>query len=142
MAAQAVSKGFALQRHIDGLAPFIVFDPPRDHGDAAIVAAQAWLDTNASVTTPVREMVHLSGLSERGFSPRFHAATGHAPLAYVQRLRVEQAKRWLERTNEPIERIAWRIGYEAPSAFRRFFQRIAGVTPGQYRRQIGQPLFE
>jgi AraC-like DNA-binding protein len=60
----------------------------------------------------------------------------------VQRLRVEQAKRWLERTSEPIERIAWRIDYEAPSAFRRFFQRIAGVTPGQYRRQFGQPLFE
>jgi transcriptional regulator GlxA family with amidase domain len=139
VAAQAVSKAFALQRHVDGLAPYIVFDPPRDHGDAAIAAAQAWLDGNASVATPVREMVRSSGLSERSFSRRFRAATGYAPLDYVQRLRVEQAKRWLERTSHPVEEIAWRVGYEDPSAFRRFFQRIAGVTPGQYRRRFAQP---
>ena len=140
VAAQAISKAFALQRHVDGLAPFIVFDPPRDHGDGVIAAAQAWLDTNASLAAPVREMVVLSGLSERGFSRRFRAATGYAPLDYVQRARVEQAKRWLERTSQPVEEIAWRVGYEDPSAFRRFFQRIAGITPGQYRRQFGQPL--
>jgi transcriptional regulator GlxA family with amidase domain len=140
VAAQAVSKAFALQRHVDGLAPYIVFDPPRDHGDAAIAAAQTWLDSHASVATPVREMVRLSGLSERGFSRRFRGATGYAPLDYVQRLRVEQAKRWLERTGHPVEEIAWRVGYEDPSAFRRFFQRIAGVTPGQYRRQFAQPV--
>lgn len=39
VAAQAVSKFFALQRHVDGLAPFIVFDPPREHGDAVVAAA-------------------------------------------------------------------------------------------------------
>ena len=142
VAAQAVSKFFALQRHVDGLAPFIVFDPPREHGDAVVAAAQAWLDTNAAVATPVREMVRQSGLSERGFSRRFQAATGHAPLDYVQRLRVEQAKRRLERTGEPIEEIAWRVGYEDPSAFRRLFQRIAGISPGQYRRQFAQPLLD
>ena len=142
VAAQAVSKFFALQRHVDGLAPFIVFDPPREHGDAVVAAAQAWLDTNAAVATPVREMIRQSGLSERGFSRRFQAATGHAPLDYVQRLRVEQAKRRLERTGEPIEEIAWRVGYEDPSAFRRLFQRIAGISPGQYRRQFAQPLLE
>jgi transcriptional regulator GlxA family with amidase domain len=140
VAAQAVSKFFALQRHVDGLAPFIVFDPPRDHGDAVVATAQTWLDTHAAVATPVREMVARSGLSERGFSRRFQAATSHAPLDYVQRLRVEQAKRRLERTGEPVEEIAWRVGYEDPSAFRRLFQRIAGVSPGQYRRQFGSPM--
>lgn len=142
VAAQAVSKFFALQRHVDGLAPFIVFDPPREHGDAVVAAAQAWLDANAAVATPVREMVRQSGLSERGFSRRFQIATGHAPLDYVQRHRVEQAKRRLERTRDPIEDIAWRVGYEDPSAFRRLFQRIAGVSPGQYRRQFAPPQFE
>jgi transcriptional regulator GlxA family with amidase domain len=54
VAAQAVSKVFALQRQVDGLAPFIVFDPPRKHGDAVVEAAQAWLDTHASIAFPVR----------------------------------------------------------------------------------------
>ncbi len=139
-AAQAVCKVFALQRHVDGLAPFMIFDPPRNHGDAVIEAAQAWLDTHASVAFPVREMASRSGLSERGFSRRFQVATGHAPLDYVQRLRVEQAKRRLERTDEPVEQVAWTVGYEDPSAFRRLFQRIAGINPGQYRRQFAQPV--
>lgn len=142
VAAQAVSKAFALQRHVDGLAPFIVFDPPRGHGDAVVAAAQEWLEENAAVALPVREVVARSGLSERGFSRRFQAATGHAPLDYVQRLRVEKAKRRLERTGEPIEDVAWRVGYEDPSAFRRLFQRIAGISPGQYRRQFAQPMLD
>ncbi|MCZ0963185.1 GlxA family transcriptional regulator [Paracoccus benzoatiresistens] len=138
-AAQAVCKVFALQRHVDGLAPFMVFDPPRGHGDALVEASQAWLDSHASVAFPVREMVSRSGLSERGFSRRFQAATGHSPLDYVQHLRVEHAKRRLERTLEPIEQVAWAVGYEDPSAFRRLFARIAGISPGQYRRQFAQP---
>lgn len=138
-AARAVCKAFALQRHVDGLAPFIVFDPPREHGDAVVAACQAWLDGHASVAFPVREMVARSGLSERGFSRRFQAATGHPPLDYVQRLRVEQAKRRLERTDDPIEQVAWAVGYEDPSAFRRLFARIAGISPGHYRRQFGHP---
>lgn len=138
-AAQAVCRAFALQRHVDGLAPFIVFDPPRAHGDAVIAAAQLWLDTYAAVASPVREMVSHSGLSERGFSRRFQAATGYSPLDYVQRLRVEQAKRRLERTEEPVEQVAWHVGYEDPSAFRRLFKRIAGISMRQYRRQFSKP---
>jgi transcriptional regulator GlxA family with amidase domain len=138
-AAQAVSRFFALQRHVDGLAPFIVFDPPRDHGDAVVAAAQDWLDAHAGVASPVREAVRRSGLSERGFARRFRAATGHAVLDYVQRLRIEQAKRRLERTDESVEDISWRVGYEDPAAFRRLFRRLAGVTPGAYRRQFAVP---
>ena len=138
-AAQAISKFFALQRHVDGLAPFIVFDPPHDHGDAVVAAAQEWLDTHAGVASPVREAGARSGLSGRGFSRRFRAATGYAPLDYVQRVRVEQAKRRLERTDESVEDVSWRVGYEDPAAFRRLFRRIVGVTPGSYRRQFALP---
>ena len=84
-------------------------------------------------------MVTRSGLSERGFSRRFQAASGYSPLDYVQHLRVEHAKRRLERTLEPIEQIAWTVGYEDPSAFRRLFGRIVGISLGQYRRQFGHP---
>ncbi|WP_341704062.1 helix-turn-helix domain-containing protein [Ferrovibrio sp.] len=140
-AAQAMAKFFALQWHRDGLGAYMVFEGRRDHGDAAILEAQDWLATHFSVADPVAEMIRMSGLTERTFSRRFSAATGHAPLAYVQQLRIADAKRRLERTAEPVEEIGWRVGYEDPAFFRRLFKRLTGVTPGHYRRQFQIPAF-
>lgn len=138
-AAQAVARFFALQRHVDGLAPFIVFDPPTDHGDAMVADAQRWLARHASVGAPVAQAASRAGLPDRTFARRFRCATGYAPLAYVQRLRVEEAKRRLERTSAPVDEIGWRVGYEDAAAFRRLFKRIAGIPPGKYRRQFAVP---
>ncbi|WP_316977522.1 GlxA family transcriptional regulator [Shumkonia mesophila] len=138
-AAQAITKFFALQWHQEGLAPYVVFSAPTDHGDAAVARVQAWLATNYSVARPVEEMVRRSGLTERSFKRRFTKATGHSPIAYVQRLRVEEGKRRLERTTAPIEEIAWQVGYEDPAFFRRLFRRLAGISPGAHRRTFQMP---
>lgn len=57
---------------------------------------------------PVEEMIKRSKLAERTFKRRFTAATEIAPLEYAQRLRIEDAKRRLERTEEPVDEISWR----------------------------------
>jgi transcriptional regulator GlxA family with amidase domain len=141
-AAQSIARFFALQWHRDGLAPYMRFTPRRDHGDAAIAEAQDWIADNYQIASPVEEMMRRSGLSERTFKRRFAAATGFAPISYVQRLRVEEAKRRLERTASSVESIGWEVGYEDPSAFRRVFARIAGVTPARYRRQFQVPCYD
>ena len=73
-----------------------------------------------------------SGLAERTFKRRFSQATGFAPIDCEQRLRVEDAKRRLERTNAPADEISRKVGYEDPSFFRRLFKRVTGSTPGAY----------
>jgi transcriptional regulator GlxA family with amidase domain len=138
-AAQTVAKFYALQWHRDGLGPYMIFAGRTDHGDGAVLAAQRWLARHLSVADPVAEMAKRAGLAERTFKRRFQAATGYAPLAYVQQLRVEEAKRRLERTRAPIDEIGWRVGYEDPAFFRRLFKRVTGVTPGHYRRQFQIP---
>jgi transcriptional regulator GlxA family with amidase domain len=138
-AAQAVAKFLLLQWHADGQGPYVPFDPPTGHGDAVVLAAQEWLRTSYAVAAPVAELVERSGLPERTFTRRFRRATGHSPIAYVQRVRVEEAKRRLERTSEPVEDIAYAVGYEDPASFRRVFKRIAGVAPGVYRRKLQLP---
>ena len=140
-AAQAVARFFALQWHRDGLGPYVVFEGRRDHGDAAVLAAQDWLAKHFSVASPVEEVVRRSGIAARTFKRRFTEATGLAPLPYVQQLRVADAKRRLERTREPVDEIAWRVGYEDPAFFRRLFKRITGVSPAHYRRQFQIPPF-
>lgn len=139
--AQTVARFFALQWHHDGLAPYIVFEGPKSHGDAAVAAAQGWLKTHFSVARPVDEMIRGSGLAERTFKRRFKQATGYTPIEYVQRLRVEDAKRRLERTDAPVDDIGWKVGYEDAAFFRRLFKRTTGLTPGHYRRKFQIPRY-
>lgn len=140
-AAQAMAHSFALQWHHDGLAPYIVFDGPKNHGDAVVAGAQDWLTTHFSVAKPVEEMIRKSGIAERTFKRRFTQATGFSPIEYVQRLRVEDAKRRLERTDTPVDEIGWKVGYEDPAFFRRLFKRMTGLSPGVYRRRFQIPDF-
>jgi transcriptional regulator GlxA family with amidase domain len=139
--AQEVARMFALQWHQDGLSPYIVFEGKRDHGDGEIASAQAWFARHFAVARPVEEAVKRSKLAERTFKRRFVGATGLTPIAYVQRLRVEDAKRRLERTEAPVDEISWRVGYEDAAFFRRLFKRVTGMAPGAYRKRFRVPDF-
>ncbi|MFY9920309.1 MAG: helix-turn-helix domain-containing protein [Mycobacterium sp.] len=137
--AQAVARFQLLEWHSDGQAAFKVFNPPTDHGDAAVLAAQRWIAENAQIANPIEEMAGRVGLSTRTLARRFKQATGQSPVAYVQRVRVELAKRSLETGSEPIEEISWTVGYEDSASFRRLFKRLTGLTPGEYRHRFRLP---
>ena len=137
--AQALARFHLLQWHRGGQAAFQVFDPGTDHGDAVVLAAQRWIADNYAIAAPVAEMVRRSRLSSRTFKRRFRAATGETTISYVQRIRVERAKRALETGSAPIEEISWAVGYEDPASFRRLFKRVTGLTPGEYRRRFQLP---
>ncbi len=139
-AAQAITKFMLLQWHVDGQAPYVVFEAPMDHGDATVLDAQEWLNSHYTVQAPVEELVTRSGLPARTFKRRFARATGHSPIVYVQHLRIEEAKRRLERTDEPVDKISWAVGYEDPAFFRRLFKRITRISPGAYRRRFRLPM--
>jgi transcriptional regulator GlxA family with amidase domain len=140
-AAQDVARTFALQWHQEGLTPYIIFEGKSDHGDAEIQAAQQWLAKSFAVANPVEAMIKRSKLAERTFKRRFASATGVPPLEYVQRLRIEDAKRRLERTDMPVDEISWRVGYEDAAFFRRLFRRTTGLPPGAYRKRFRIPDF-
>lgn len=139
--AQALARMFALQWHQDGLASYISFEGKTNHLDAEIKHAQQWLTTHFSVANPVDEMIKHSRLAERTFKRRFTMATGLAPIEYVQRLRIEDAKRRLERTDAPVEEIGWKVGYESDAFFRRLFKRTTGMAPNAYRKRFRIPDF-
>jgi transcriptional regulator GlxA family with amidase domain len=139
--AQEVARMFALQWHQDGLTPYMIFEGKADHGDGEIQGAQEWLRDHFSVAHPVEAMIKRSRLAERTFKRRFATATGLTPIAYVQRLRIEDAKRRLERTEASIDEISWQVGYEDAAFFRRLFKRTTGLAPGAYRKRFRIPEF-
>ena len=107
--------------------------PPRGLRD---LQCQDWLADHYALPDILAALVERSGLSEKSFTRRFKAATGHAPLDYVQRLRVEEAKELLETTALQVEAIGRAVGYEDTSFFRRLFKRQTGTTPARYRQRF------
>jgi len=136
-----ISKLFLYQWHRDGQLPYASMIANVDHGDTAILNCQRWLAENYERADIVAELVRRSGLPKRTFDRRFRAATGYSPLAYVQALRIEEAKQLLERSSTTIEAVAQEVGYEDMASFRRLFRRLAGMAPGDYRRKFQVPAF-
>ncbi len=141
-AALSIAKFFVLQWHTEGLASYTVFQEAMDHGDAVILLAQKWMREHLDSDNPVEEVMHQAGLPERSFKRRFQKATGHRPIAYMQHLRVEAAKKQLELGDKPIDEISYSIGYEDPAFFGRLFKRTTGLTPGAYRKKFKVPLVQ
>lgn len=133
--AVRTAKIFLLGDRSEGQMLYAGLARPRRHEDAAVGRCQAWVTEHFAEANPVARMVAHSGLPERTFTRRFTAATGFSPVEYVQTLRIEAARRLLERTREPIEEVASQVGYEDPTFFRRLFKRKTGVTPARYRQR-------
>jgi len=135
-AAQSMARLMLLHWHSEGQAPYVGFVPATDHGDAMVRDLQRWLETHFSVANPIEEMASRCGLSTRSLERRFMKAAGYSPLVYVQSMRIEAAKRRLERTGKPVDEISYEVGYENPAFFRRVFKRNVRMTPGAYRRKF------
>jgi len=140
-AAIQTAKVFVLGDHSCGQLPYAAATRPRIHDDAEIARCQEWIADHYTRPSPVAQMVALSKLPDRTFTRRFRSATGLTPVVYVQTLRIEEAKQWLETSDTSSGDIAHEVGYEDPASFRRLFKRYTGLTPSAYRqrfRTIGQ----
>jgi transcriptional regulator GlxA family with amidase domain len=134
--AMWTAKLFLFGDHSEGQMPYAVMGRPRRHEDAVIAETQLWLAEHYASSHPVARMVERSGLAPRTFKRRFKAATGYAPVDYVQAVRIEEAKQMLETTEDPTDEIGRKAGYEDPAFFRRLFKRSTGTTPARYRQRF------
>ena len=75
-------------------------------------------------------------MSPRNFIRRFKAATGLAPIDYLQRLRVRAAQRMLEERDAGVQEVSRAVGYEDAAFFRSLFKRHTGLLPGHYRAKF------
>ncbi len=112
------------------------FSPNLTHGDKAILRVQHWIQTKYSEQLSVSDMAHCARLELRTFGRRFHTATGLSPSEYLQQLRIGKAREQLELSKTSVETIAREVGYMDISAFRRMFQKVVGLTPGEYRNRF------
>jgi transcriptional regulator GlxA family with amidase domain len=137
--AMRIAQVYLLKWHDEGQLPFEPLVRPLPHADAVVRACEQWLQEHFREPGAVAALVDHARVPERTLKRRFKAATGLPVLDYVQNLRIEDAKRRLESSDEAADEIGFAVGYEDASFFRRLFKRRTGVTPGRYRRMF-QPI--
>jgi transcriptional regulator GlxA family with amidase domain len=129
-----VDAGGREQRHFGNFAPRLT------HGDEAILKVQHWLQAKGARSVSVADMAREAGMEERTFLRRFKTATGVKPTEYARLVRMEKARELLQFTKRTVDQVAWSVGYEDATAFRRVFNKLVGVAPGDYRRRFGTDL--
>jgi AraC family transcriptional regulator, transcriptional activator FtrA len=137
----------------NALARRMVIPPHRDGGQAQFVQAPVptcdeadpfratldWAVEHLDEPLTVESLARRAAMSPRTFARRFVAVTGTTPLQWLVRQRVLHARRLLEGTDEPVERIAQRCGFGTAAGLRTHFSRIVGTSPAAYRATFRVP---
>ncbi len=99
----------------------------------SIAALAAWMDNNLHAKLTVALLARRSAMSVRNFGRVFRRQVGTTPAAFVERLRLDAARRLLELTRQSVKQIAGATGFGRVETMHRAFRRAVGTTPLQYR---------
>lgn len=132
------SKYFAIDIDRDSQAAFAMFKGQKNHTDEAIKQAQDFIDKNIQEKITIDELADLVSLGRRSFERRFKIATNNSVLEYINRVKIEFAKRSFESSRKNISEVMYDVGYTDTKAFRSIFKKITGLTPVEYRNKYNK----
>lgn len=115
---------------------FGTFVPNYNHNDDLVKRVQKNIEANFPEIGSIEEIIKDIPSSRRNLVRRFKQATGIPPIGYLQNVRIEEAKKQLEQTNQNISEIIEYTGYSDPKSFRKTFVKIVGMTPLEYREKF------
>lgn len=119
--------------------PYAAFEFQKRHQDADIRTAQDEIEKNYRHSINFDQLATKVGMSQRNFKRRFKKATGDTALSYLQRYRIEAAKRMIENSRMNITEISLAVGYEDVSFFRSLFKRHERISPIEYKHRFASP---
>lgn len=129
------SKIFQVELDRDSQSAFIIFTGQKTHGDEMIKKAQTYLESKIDEKVSVEQLSARFSIGRRNFDRRFIKATGNTPIEYLQRLKIESAKKSLETTRKTVNEVMYEVGYSDVKAFREVFRKITGISPLEYRNK-------
>ena len=132
------SKYFAIDIDRDSQAAFAMFKGQKDHTDAEIKKVQEYIEKNIAEKITVDELAASAATGRRSFERRFRLATNNSVLEYIQRVKIEAAKRQFESSRKNINEVMYNVGYSDTKAFRDLFKKITGLTPIEYRNKYNK----
>ena len=133
-----LSKYFAIDIDRNSQSPFTIFSAQKTHQDEAVKKAQELIEEMIEDKISVDTLAEKVAVGRRSFERRFKRVTNNSVLEYIQRVKVEAAKRSFESTMKNISEVMFDVGYSDTKAFRNTFKKITGLTPLEYRNKYNK----
>jgi transcriptional regulator GlxA family with amidase domain len=134
------SKAFQIDIQRDSQSPFTIFIGQKEHDDEPIKKAQEFIETNFQNKITVEHIASMVALSRRNLERRFKKATANTVVEYIQRVKIEAAKKNLESARKNINEVMYEVGYNDIKTFRTTFKRFTGLSPIEYRNRYNREM--
>jgi len=134
------SKYFAIEIDRESQSPFSMFKGQKAHEDEPIKKAQEFIEQNYHDRIMVEQLASLVCVGRRNLERRFKKATSNTVVEYIQKVKIEVAKKSLEASRENVNEVMYKVGYTDSKAFRTTFKKITGLSPIQYRNKYNREI--
>jgi transcriptional regulator GlxA family with amidase domain len=132
------AKVFAIEIERDSQSPFMIFQGQKEHEDEPIKKAQEFIESNFQDKITVDQLADMFALGRRNLERRFKKATSNTVVEYIQRVKIEAAKKGFETSRKNINEVMYEVGYSDIKAFRTIFKKITGMSPLDYRNKYNK----
>ena len=134
------AKVFAIEIERNSQLSFSIFQGQKEHEDEAIKKVQEFIELNHQDKISVEQLTSISALGRRNFERRFKKATSNTVVEYIQRVKIEAAKKSLENSRKSINEVMYDVGYNDTKAFRVVFKKNTGMTPIDYKNKYNKEI--
>jgi len=134
------AKIFAIDIRRDSQTQFMIFKGQKTHSDEDIKKAQKFIEINFREKFTVEDLSEKFALSRRSLERRFKRATNNTVIEYIQRVKIEAAKKSFETSRKNITEVMFDVGYTDTKSFRGIFKKITGMTPFDYRNRYNKEV--
>jgi transcriptional regulator GlxA family with amidase domain len=135
-----IAKIFAIDMDKNRQSQFMIFHGYKHHKDECILKVQEYIEAHYEEKLTVELLAGLAALGRRNFERRFKTATSNSVKEYIQRVKIEAAKKMLETGGRNINEVMYEVGYIDNKAFRDVFKKITGMSPTEYRNKYSKEV--
>lgn len=134
------AKVFAVEIDRTSQSPFMMFNAQVRHDDEPVKRVQEFIEKNYDEKITVAQLAAMVSIGRRNFERRFKKATSNTVVEYMQRVKIEAAKKNFETSRKNVNEVMYDVGYSDIKAFRTIFRKVTGLSPLEYRNKYNKSL--
>lgn len=133
-----ISKTFMIDIDKNSQSPFIIFQGQKKHEDDVVIKVQEYIEDNYQDRMTIDDLASMFAVSRRSLERRFKKATSNTVIEYIQRVKIEAAKKSLETSRKNVNEVMFDVGYADTKAFRNTFKKITNLSPIAYKNKYNK----